>query len=127
VTATTERVPRGRVLALGGLSAFGPLALDLYLPGLPQLTSDLRTSEAAGQLSLSMCMIGLALGQLLVGPYTDRVGRRGPLLAGVGVFVISAALCAISPSIELLLLLRLLTGLAGGAGVVIARAMVRDL
>ncbi|HWM57325.1 MAG TPA: multidrug effflux MFS transporter [Pseudonocardia sp.] len=127
MTATTERVPRGRVLALGGLSAFGPLALDLYLPGLPQLTSDLRTSEAAGQLSLSMCMIGLALGQLLVGPYTDRVGRRGPLLAGVGVFVISAALCAISPSIELLLVLRLLTGLAGGAGVVIARAMVRDL
>ena len=127
MTATTERVPRGRVLALGGLSAFGPLALDLYLPGLPQLTSDLRTSEAAGQLSLSMCMIGLALGQLLVGPYTDRVGRRGPLLAGVGVFVISAAHCAISPSIELLLVLRLLTGLAGGVGVVIARAMVRDL
>jgi DHA1 family bicyclomycin/chloramphenicol resistance-like MFS transporter len=85
VTATTERVPRGRVLALGGLSAFGPLALGLCLPGLPQLTSDLRTSEAAGQLSLSMCMIGLALGQLLVGPYTDRVGRRGPLLAGFGV------------------------------------------
>jgi MFS family permease len=86
VTATTERVPRGRVLALGGLSAFGPLALDLCLPGLPQLTSDLRTSEAAGQLSLSMCRIGLALGQLLVGSYTDRVGRRGPLLAGFGRF-----------------------------------------
>jgi MFS transporter, DHA1 family, multidrug resistance protein len=115
------------VLALGGLSAFGPLSLDLYLPGLPQLTMDLRASEAAGQLSLSLCMIGLALGQLLVGPFTDRVGRRRPLLVGVVVFALSAALCAITPSIELLLLFRLLTGLAGGAGIVIARAMVRDL
>ena len=105
----------------------GPLALDLYLPGLPQLTTDLRTSEAAGQLSLSLCMIGLALGQLLVGPLTDRVGRRGPLLVGVGLFGVSAALCAITPSIELLLLLGLCTGLAGGAGIVMARAMVRDL
>jgi MFS transporter, DHA1 family, multidrug resistance protein len=120
-------VPRGRVLALGGLSAFGPLSLDLYLPGLPQLSTDLRASEAAGQLSLSMCMIGLALGQLLVGPFTDRVGRRRPLLVGVVVFALSAALCAITPSVELLLLFRLLTGLAGGAGIVIARAMVRDL
>jgi MFS transporter, DHA1 family, multidrug resistance protein len=127
VTASTDRVRRGRVLALGGLSAFGPLALDLYLPGLPQLTADLRTSEAAGQLSLSMCLIGLALGQLLVGPLTDRVGRRTPLLIGVAVFAASAGLCAITPSIELLLVLRLLTGLAGGAGIVIARAMVRDL
>lgn len=115
------------MLALGGLSAFGPLSLDLYLPGLPQLTTDLRASEAAGQLSLSLCMIGLALGQLLVGPFTDRVGRRRPLLVGVVVFALSAALCAITPSIELLLLFRLLTGLAGGAGIVIARAMVRDL
>jgi DHA1 family bicyclomycin/chloramphenicol resistance-like MFS transporter len=120
-------VPRGRVLALGGLSAFGPLSLDLYLPGLPRLTTDLRAAEAAGQLSLSMCMIGLALGQLLVGPFTDRVGRRRPLLVGVVVFALSAALCAITPSIELLLVFRLLTGLAGGAGIVIARAMVRDL
>jgi len=127
VTTTAERVPRGRVLALGGLSAFGPLSLDLYLPGLPQLTTDLRTSEAAGQLSLSLCMIGLALGQLLVGPLTDRVGRRVPLLVGVLLFVLSAALCALTPSIELLLVLRLCTGLAGGAGIVIARAMVRDL
>lgn len=115
------------MLALGGLSAFGPLSLDLYLPGLPQLSTDLRASEAAGQLSLSMCMIGLALGQLLVGPFTDRVGRRRPLLVGVVVFALSAALCALTPSIELLLLFRLLTGLAGGAGIVIARAMVRDL
>jgi DHA1 family bicyclomycin/chloramphenicol resistance-like MFS transporter len=124
---TTLRVPPGRVLALGGLSSFGPLALDLYLPALPQLAGDLRTSEASAQLSLSMCMIGLALGQLLVGPVTDRVGRRRPLLIGVALFAVTAVLCAIAPSIEVLLALRLLGGLAGGAGVVIARAMVRDL
>lgn len=125
--APTVRVPPGRVLALGGLSALGPLSLDLYLPALPTLTADLGAGEAAGQLSLSLCMIGLAVGQLLVGPLTDRVGRRVPLLVGSAVFALSAGLCALAPSIGMLLALRLLGGLAGGAGIVIARAMVRDL
>jgi len=125
--APTVRVPPGRVLALGGLSALGPLSLDLYLPALPTLTADLGAGEAAGQLSLSLCMIGLAVGQLLVGPLTDRVGRRIPLLVGSAVFALSAGLCALAPSIGMLLVLRLLGGLAGGAGIVIARAMVRDL
>jgi DHA1 family bicyclomycin/chloramphenicol resistance-like MFS transporter len=128
VTATPSvRVPPGQLLALGGLSALGPLSLDLYLPALPALTADLRASEAEGQLSLSLCMIGLALGQLFVGPLTDRVGRRMPLLVGVALFSVAAGLCAIAPSITLLLVLRLVGGLAGGAGIVIARAMVRDL
>jgi DHA1 family bicyclomycin/chloramphenicol resistance-like MFS transporter len=128
VTATPAvRVPPGQLLALGGLSALGPLSIDLYLPALPALTADLRASEAAGQLSLSLCMVGLALGQLFVGPLTDRVGRRVPLLAGVALFTVTAGLCALAPSIALLLVLRLLGGLAGGAGIVIARAMVRDL
>jgi MFS transporter, DHA1 family, multidrug resistance protein len=121
------RISPGRLLALGGLSALGPLSIDLYLPALPALTADLRASEAAGQLSLSLCMVGLALGQLFVGPLTDRVGRRVPLLAGVALFTVTAGLCALAPSIALLLVLRLLGGLAGGAGIVIARAMVRDL
>jgi MFS transporter, DHA1 family, multidrug resistance protein len=125
--APTVRVPPGRVLALGGLSALGPLSLDLYLPALPTLTADLGAGEAAGQLSLSLCMIGLAVGQLLVGPLTDRVGRRIPLLVGSALFAFSAGLCALAPSIGMLLALRLLGGLAGGAGIVIARAMVRDL
>ncbi len=125
--APTVRVPPGRVLALGGLSALGPLSLDLYLPALPTLTADLGAGEAAGQLSLSLCMIGLAVGQLIVGPLTDRVGRRIPLLVGSAVFALSAGLCALAPSIGMLLALRLLGGLAGGAGIVIARAMVRDL
>jgi MFS transporter, DHA1 family, multidrug resistance protein len=121
------RVPIGRVLALGGLSSFGPLALDLYLPALPQLAEELGVPDASAQLSLSVCMIGLALGQLLVGPLTDRVGRRRPLLVGVVLFAVTTALCALAPSIEALLVLRLLAGLAGGAGLVVARAMVRDL
>lgn len=116
-----------RVLVLGGLSSFGPLSLDLYLPGLPALTADLHAGEAAGQLSLSTCLIGLALGQLFVGPVTDRTGRRVPLLFGAALFALTAGLCALAPSIELLLVLRLLGGLAGGAGLVISRAMVRDL
>jgi DHA1 family bicyclomycin/chloramphenicol resistance-like MFS transporter len=128
VTATPAvGVPPGQLLALGGLSALGPLSLDLYLPALPALTADLRASEAEGQLSLSLCMIGLALGQLFVGPLTDRVGRRIPLLVGVALFSVAAGLCALAPSITLLLVLRLVGGLAGGAGIVIARAMVRDL
>lgn len=128
MTATPAvRVPPGQLLALGGLSALGPLSLDLYLPALPALTVDLRANEAEGQLSLSLCMIGLALGQLFVGPLTDRVGRRIPLLVGVALFSVAAGLCAIAPSITLLLVLRLVGGLAGGAGIVIARAMVRDL
>jgi DHA1 family bicyclomycin/chloramphenicol resistance-like MFS transporter len=125
--APTVRVPPGRVLALGGLAALGPLSLDLYLPALPTLTAELGADEAAGQLSLSLCMIGLAVGQLLVGPLTDRVGRRLPLLVGNIVFAVSAGLCALAPSIGVLLALRLVGGLAGGAGIVIARAMVRDL
>src|SRR5690349_20221872 len=127
MAAPTVRVPPGRVLALGGLSALGPLSLDLYLPALPTLTADLGAGEAAGQLSLSLCMVGLAVGQLLVGPLTDRVGRRVPLLVGLAVFALSAGLCALTPSIGVLLALRLVAGLAGVAGIVIARAMVRDL
>ncbi|GAA1848729.1 multidrug effflux MFS transporter [Pseudonocardia ailaonensis] len=118
---------RGKVLALGGLSTFGPLSLDLYLPALPQLTDSLRTTESLGQASMSLCMVGLAGGQLLVGPLSDRIGRRVPLLVGVALFAVSAALCAVAPSIEVLLVLRLLTGLAGATGIVVARAMVRDL
>ncbi|MEQ3554712.1 multidrug effflux MFS transporter [Pseudonocardia nematodicida] len=121
------RVPASQVLVLGGLTAFGPLALDLYLPALPALTRDLGTTESLGQATMSVCMLGLAAGQLLFGPLSDRYGRRAPLLIGVGAFAVTAALCALAPSIELLLVLRLLGGLAGACGIVCARAMVRDL
>ena len=103
-----------------------PLSFDMYLPVLPQLAADLDASESAAQLSLSLCMIGLGLGQMLAGPISDQIGRRVPLLVGVGVFTVTAAACALTPSIEVLLVVRLLAGSGGGAGAVIARSMVRD-
>lgn len=120
------RPPLRQVLALGGLSMFGPLSMDLYLPGLPELTDDLRTTEATAQLTMSLCMVGLAVGQLIAGPLSDRRGRRLPLLVGVALFAVTSLACAFAPSIEVLLVLRLLGGLAGAVGIVVARAMVRD-
>ncbi|MEV8633771.1 multidrug effflux MFS transporter [Streptosporangium sp. NPDC051023] len=119
---------RLRVLGtLGALSAFGPLSMDLYLPVLPELGRALRTTDALAQLTMSMCMVGLALGQLLAGPVSDRIGRRRPLLLGVATYAVASVLCAIAPDIWSLIGFRLVQGLAGAAGLVIARAMVRDL
>ncbi|WP_103380112.1 multidrug effflux MFS transporter [Pseudonocardia dioxanivorans] len=121
-----DRPPLRQVLALGGLSMFGPLSMDLYLPGLPELTTDPHTTEATAQLTMSLCMVGLAAGQLIAGPLSDRRGRRGPLLVGVALFAVTSLACAFAPTIEVLLALRLLGGLAGAVGIVVARAMVRD-
>lgn len=118
---------RRLLIMLGALSAFGPLSFDMYLPGLPQLTSDLGASETGGQLSPSVSMVGLGLGQIVVGPLSDQLGRRRPLLIGVSLFTVAAVACALTPNLEFLLLARFLGGLGGGAGAVIARSMVRDL
>jgi DHA1 family bicyclomycin/chloramphenicol resistance-like MFS transporter len=118
---------RGTYALLGALTAFGPLSMDLYLPALPEMARDLSASASAAQLTITASMVGLALGQLFAGPVSDALGRRRPLLAGVGIFAIASLLCAIAPSIWFLLVLRLAQGLAGAAGISIARAMVRDL
>jgi DHA1 family bicyclomycin/chloramphenicol resistance-like MFS transporter len=115
------------VIILGALSSFAPLSIDMYLPALPSMARDLHTSPAAAQLSLTACLIGLAAGQLLAGPLSDARAPRGPLQAGVGIYAAASALCILAPSIWVLLTLRLLQGLAGAAGIVIARAIVRDL
>jgi DHA1 family bicyclomycin/chloramphenicol resistance-like MFS transporter len=112
---------------LGALTTFGPLSMDLYLPGLPALGDDLSASPSAAQLTITACMVGLALGQLLAGPVSDALGRRRPMLAGVALFAAASGLCALAPSIWTLLALRLAQGLAGAAGISIARAMVRDI
>ncbi len=117
----------GLLIALGALSAFGPLSMDLYLPSLPELGEDLEATDSVAQLTMSMCMIGLALGQLLAGPLSDRIGRRRPLIAGVAVYVVASALCALAQDIWTLIGLRSVQGLAGAAGIVIARAMVSDM
>ena len=123
-----ERRPtRRQLLILGALSAFGPLSLDMYLPGLPSLTRGLHASASAGQLTITGCMLGLGLGQLVAGPLSDTHGRRRPLIAGLLAYVVASAACAAAPSISVLVVVRLLQGMAGGVGIVIARAIVRDL
>ncbi|GAA3495870.1 multidrug effflux MFS transporter [Streptomyces prasinosporus] len=112
---------------LGGLTATPPLAMDMYLPALPEVTRSLHAPAATVQLTLTACLAGMALGQLVVGPMSDRWGRRRPLLAGLAVYVVATALCAFAPTVELLVACRLAQGLAGAAGIVIARAVVRDL
>ncbi|MEU3981775.1 multidrug effflux MFS transporter [Streptomyces sp. NPDC026672] len=114
-------------LVLGGLTATPPLAMDMYLPSLPQVTRSLHAPAATVQLTLTACLAGMALGQLVVGPMSDRWGRRRPLLAGLAVYVVATVLCALAPNVEVLVALRLAQGLAGAAGIVIARAVVRDL
>ncbi|MFI8822822.1 Bcr/CflA family multidrug efflux MFS transporter [Streptomyces sp. NPDC053431] len=114
-------------LVLGGLTALPPLSMDMYLPALPEVTQALRSPAATVQLTLTACLAGMALGQLVVGPMSDKWGRRRPLLIGMVVYVLATAVCAFAPSAGLLVGFRLLQGLAGAAGIVIARAVVRDL
>ncbi|MCX4551442.1 multidrug effflux MFS transporter [Streptomyces sp. NBC_01387] len=114
-------------LVLGGLTALPALSMDMYLPALPEVTDALHSPAATVQLSLTACLIGMALGQLVIGPMSDKWGRRRPLLIGMVVYVAATAVCAFAPSVGLLITFRLLQGLAGSAGVVIARAVVRDL
>ncbi len=115
------------VLILGSLSTVGPLSIDMYLPGLPAIQRDLGTSASLVQLTLSACLLGLALGQLVAGPVSDAVGRRPPVMVGMAGFVVASFLCAVAPNIETLILCRFLQGLFGSAGMVIPRAMIRDL
>ncbi|MFJ9818051.1 multidrug effflux MFS transporter [Streptomyces sp. NPDC101151] len=115
------------ILVLGGLIATPPLAMDMYLPSLPEVTRSLRAPAATVQLTLTACLAGMALGQLVVGPMSDRWGRRRPLLIGLAVYLVATALCAFAPTVETLVAFRLAQGLAGAAGIVIARAVVRDL
>ncbi|MEX3105951.1 MULTISPECIES: multidrug effflux MFS transporter [unclassified Streptomyces] len=124
-----DRRPRRMplVLILGCLTALGPLTIDLYLPSLPQVSTDLHASQSVTQLTLTAFMIGIALGQLIIGPLSDTLGRRRPLLIGLSVYVAAGALCALAPDPTMLIGMRLLQGLAGAAGIVIARAVVRDL
>jgi DHA1 family bicyclomycin/chloramphenicol resistance-like MFS transporter len=121
------RVPLRLLLVLAPLSAFGPLSMDLYLPALPELARDLHAADAYAQLTMSACMVGLAVGQVVAGALSDRYGRRLPVLVGVALFAALSLGCALAPSMGVLVGLRFLQGLAGAAGIVVARAVVRDL
>ncbi|WP_103504634.1 MULTISPECIES: multidrug effflux MFS transporter [Streptomyces] len=114
-------------LILGSLSALPALSMDLYLPALPEVSDVLDTSASSVQLTLTACLLGLALGQLIIGPMSDQLGRRRPLIVGMSCYVVASAACAVAPGIEALTAFRVLQGLAGAAGIVIARAIVRDM
>lgn len=113
-------------LIVGALTAFAPLSIDMYLPALPAIARDFHTGPSQVQLTLTAFLAGIALGQLLAGPISDAVGRRRPLFFGVIGYVAASLLCAVAPSVFALAGLRLVQGLTGAAGVVIARAIVRD-
>ncbi|MER7331191.1 multidrug effflux MFS transporter [Micromonospora sp. NPDC000119] len=127
VAAPTVRAAAVLLVLLGTITAFGPLSLDTYLPAFPAMARDLSASQAQIQLSLTTCLIGMALGQLVTGPLSDRWGRRRPVLVGVGAYTLLSLLCAAAPSPEALAAARFAQGFAGGMGVVVARAVVRDL
>ncbi|WP_244422550.1 multidrug effflux MFS transporter [Ktedonobacter racemifer] len=123
----SARIRARHVLILGGLGALGPLANDMYVPSLPALSHDLSATTSQAQLTLSAFILGLALGQIVAGPISDARGRRRPLLIGIAVYVLTSLLCAIAPSMAILIPLRFIQGVAGAAGVALALAMVSDL
>ena len=115
------------MLALAFFAAAGPLGIDMYLPGLPQLQEDLGTTAPAVQLTISGFMVGMAVGNLLFGPISDGTGRKRPIIISSIVFFVTSVLCAVAPSIELLVLARVLQGVAGGCVIVVSRSVIPDL
>ncbi|GED99969.1 Bcr/CflA family drug resistance efflux transporter [Gordonia spumicola] len=114
------------LLTLALLSGIAPLAIDMYLPGLPRVGDDLGASASTVQLTLTTFMLGLALGQLLVGPLSDAAGRRRPMLIGTVLLTVAGLVCALAPSVVVLIAFRFVQGVTGGVGVVVARAVIAD-
>ena len=130
----TEPAPRaaprgtlGLVVLLGSMAALGAINTDLYLPSLPQVASDLGVSASATQLTITVVLVGMALGQLVVGPLSDRFGRRPPVVVGCALFVVASLGCLLAPNLPLLVALRFVQGVGVSAGAVTAMAVVRDL
>ncbi|MCG3041836.1 multidrug effflux MFS transporter, partial [Streptomyces sp. S1A] len=113
--------------ALALLSFVVPLGTDMYLPAFPRMADDLGTDASGVQLTLTAFLVGLAAGQLVLGPVSDRFGRRGPILLGSAVCTVATALCAVAPTTEWLIALRFVTGFSGAAGIVVGRAVVSDV
>lgn len=122
----TAQASRWLLPVLALLSAVAPLATDMYLPSLPRMAHDLGSSASGIQLTLTAFLAGLASGQLVVGPLSDGLGRRRPLLLGTGLCLLASIACALSSGVEMLIAARFLQGFSGGAGVVLARAIIAD-
>ncbi len=120
-----ERI--GLALLLGMLGILGPLNIDMYLPSFPAIAEDFGASASLVQLSLTACLIGLAVGQLVVGPISDAQGRRKPLMIFIFLFALASLFCALAPNIITLVAARFLQGFTASAGVVLSRAVVRDV
>lgn len=125
--AREQSVRRPLAIVLGLLTIFGPISMDLYLPVLPALTADFQSTTSVAQLTITACLLGLASGQVIAGPLSDRFGRRVPLLTGVVAYTLTSVLCAVSPTVETLIAARFVQGLAGAVGIVIAQAAGRDV
>ncbi|CAM4497766.1 DHA1 family bicyclomycin/chloramphenicol resistance-like MFS transporter [Paenibacillus endophyticus] len=114
-------------LLLGIFSTLGPFTIDMYLPAFPEIVKQYETTASLVQLSLTACLLGLGIGQLVMGSMSDVYGRRGPLLISMAVYAIASLACAFSPNIGLLIVFRFVQGFAASAGIVISRAIARDL
>lgn len=119
-------VPWRLVVLLGALTAFAPMSIDMYLSSLPAIGRSLRAGPEQTQATLAAFFAGMAIGQFIYGPASDRLGRRPPLLIGIAVFFVASAVCALAPNIETLIAARFVQALGGCAGAVVARAVVRD-
>lgn len=117
----------GMVTLLGAMTAFGAMSIDMYLPAMPSIGVDLRASPAEVQRTLSSLLLGLAAGQLVYGPWSDRVGRRIPILSGILLYVAASIWCALAADVTQLAIARFVQGLGACAAMVVSRAVVRDL
>lgn len=125
--AQRKRMMALLTIFLGMLAAIAPLSTDMYLPALPEMMEDFDVAPSMIQLTLTASMAGMALGQIVAGPVSDEQGRRKPLMIGMLVFAVSSAACVFVKSIYIFLVFRFIQGCSGGAGIVIARAIARDV
>ncbi|MCT2536945.1 Bcr/CflA family efflux MFS transporter [Aquibacillus koreensis] len=117
----------GLAFLLAMLCMLGPFNIDMYLPSFPSIADDLGARASLVQLSLTACLIGLAIGQMVVGPISDAKGRKKPILVFISLFAVASLICALAPNITVLIISRFLQGFTASAGVVLSRAVVRDI
>ena len=127
LSRTRAKVTVMVIVVLTTLSAIGPLATDMYIPAFPEVAGELGTTASRMQLTITAFFLGTASGQIVAGPLSDRMGRRGPLLIGIILCLLASIGCALAPSVEVLLVLRVLQGIGGGFGMVLGRAVLIDM